>query len=787
MFVGVSPGWEDDAQGIPWTGPTGNLFRDILIDAGIKFSEIYTTNAVRCATDGDPKASHFAKCREHLIREINEVRPKALVAIGGAASTQLIGKATNKIRKKEFSCVLVPGLKAYAIPQPAILFHQEGIAKERAREEMVEDLAWIKQQVLSGGSKVLRPQDYKIAKTLADVDAFLEECTQDEAVAFDFETNFLGRPYPEKGHHIAALGLSKGQGHGRIIPVHMKAIKTPLWWSDEIEGKVKGRLHNYFLQQLCYGHNAYAYDDLVARVFLGVPRVNVDFDTMLAQYCLDEEPPHGLEHVALRYTPFNQLWKDKFNLDDPNELARYLFMDVDATSQIRAAVEPKLVDGLKELLTDILLPTGRVLTDMQYRGVAMDRDYLKILRAKIKERLASLTEKIRGYPEVLSWELSRNKVFNIGSPDQLGDVMKHFFKFPEHKKTATGKYCTDDSVLEKLKENPFCGDIITYRKTDKIGGTYVESLDAACGPTGLVHTSFKMITKTGRLSSEDPALQTLPRKASAGDLAVKPLIVPRSRSRCFIQLDYKQAELRVWASLSGDKKLTEYFAHGWDPHKATASDMLGKPMSEVTTAERDNAKRISFGVIYGKQVETLVRDFLDAAEEEARKAKRKLTRNDRLAVEANARKFFALHQQNFKEGWDWLREQERIVLTTGVQITPFGRRRRHRKSDHSAVREAQNAPIQANSNDVCLTALRELDQKLPTIAGADAYLVLTVHDSIVAECEMEYCFEVAQMGYDVMTGIKFDWMKVPMEVDVEAGLNYGELKKLDLKNRTVKD
>ena len=98
-----------------------------------------------------------------------------------------------------------------------------------------------------------------------------------------------------------------------------------------------------------------------------------------------------------------------------------------------------------------------------------------------------------------------------------------------------------------------------------------------------------------------------------------------------------------------------------------------------------------------------------------------------------------------------------------------------------------NFPVQSLANEVCFAALRELDAKLPSIIGADAYLVLTVHDSIVAECEMESMWTVAQMGYDVMTGIKFDWMKVPMEVDVEAGLNYGELKKLDLKTRTVKD
>jgi DNA polymerase-1 len=234
-----------------------------------------------------------------------------------------------------------------------------------------------------------------------------------------------------------------------------------------------------------------------------------------------------------------------------------------------------------------------------------------------------------------------------------------------------------------------------------------------------------------------------------------------------MQADYSQAELRTLASCSLDPALIDIYDRGLDAHTATAAKVYGIDLDAVTKAMRSNAKTVNFGIVYGMSWESLLQKFVSAGN-----------------TEDQARAFYDGHKKTFSKVWRWLDKQEEIIRRVGEQTTFFGRTRRYSEIDNHAIRQAYNFPIQSLASDLtllslvrCAKALRA--RKLP------ARVCLTVHDSIIFEIKMEAFWEVAQLVHDIMSGIHFDWMRVPMTVDMEVGLNWGQLKAVDMNTLTI--
>jgi DNA polymerase-1 len=787
MFVGVSPNDEDDAKGAPFTGAYGRMLSDLFYEAGIVKSDYYITNAVKCAS-ADPQRKHWEKCLEHMVREIERVRPHAIVTVGAAAARWLTGFAPN--RRRSYPCVLDPSIRVYTAKQPAELYHVEGRLREELRAQMIEDLSWIKRDALGENKTEVIEFDYRVAKTLDDVDSFLAELETAPEVAYDFETNFLGRPYKELGHKIVAVGFSARPGHALAIPIHAKAIVSPTYWPDGIADVVERRVANFLSRKKVFGHNGILYDSIASEVLLGVKPI-IDFDVMHCAHLIDENPPHNLEDLTLRYVPSMDGWKQKFNTEDPKKLCEYLWQDVDATSRLRRILEPMLSPKQRKLFDTLIIPLAWRLQKMMVRGVKVNTSVLDELAGPLRQEMAALAVKLRSHDQVTAWELTNNQFFNPGSPVQVAQVMEHYFKIPRKKDTKSGGYSTDDEVLEANISIPFCSQLLEYRGLDKLCGTYVDGYKtAAATPPSLVHTNFKMLTVTGRLSSSAPNLQNLPviddDDLKSGALTIKHSFTAREDGWCLLQADYSQAEYRVLASIARDENLIESFRKGYDVHAATAARLFGVPVDQVTKVQRVEAKRVNFGLVYGQGEKGQIAKAVAAAEATARKQKRKLSRKEYLAIEESVRRNIQGHRDAFPNVWKWMAQQERIIETRGVQETPTGRRRHYAKVDNRAKRQGLNFPVQGLSADITNTALIRCSDVLEG-SGIAAFPVLTVHDSIIFEVREDLVFDVADIVQTVMQGVKFPWLLVDMVADLEAGYSWGQMHDIDVKNRCFKE
>jgi DNA polymerase-1 len=341
--------------------------------------------------------------------------------------------------------------------------------------------------------------------------------------------------------------------------------------------------------------------------FLKRKGINVSpivFDSMIASYILDPDNKHNLDVLAqrwLNYTPVSikTLIGEKKSTQksmrdiNPKEIKDYAAEDADIALQLRNKLYPELEkdEKLYELAHKIEFPIVEVLTDMEYNGVAIDTDSLKIISDKIYTEAAEAQKKI--------FDLSGEE-FNIDSPKQLGEILFDKLQLPAAKKTKTG-YSTDVEVLTKLSENyPIAGHILDYRSLVKLKSTYVDSLPKLINQkTGRIHTNYNQtVASTGRLSSTDPNLQNIPIRSKLGK-EIRKAFVAGDKDSIIFSADYSQVELRIMAHICGDKNMISGFKNGLDIHAATAAVLYDKAIEEVNDDMRRIAKTVNFGIMYG--------------------------------------------------------------------------------------------------------------------------------------------------------------------------------------------
>ncbi len=345
-------------------------------------------------------------------------------------------------------------------------------------------------------------------------------------------------------------------------------------------------------------------------------------------------------------------------------------------------------------------------------------------------------------------------------------------KLPVMMRTATGNPSANREVMEAYEEeHPFCGLVNKFKRLKKLKGTYVDGIRDKIH-AGVIHTSYKEHgTLTGRLASHTPNLQNLPREDTAGEVLddgsdIKKMFVARPGC-CFLQADYSQVELRVLACLSGDKNLQDAFIRGDDIHTATAAKVYGIPISEVTKAQRTAAKKTNFGIIYGKTLKSIIQDFLDGG-----------------STEADAKNFWDRHHIEFPLVWQYMADQEKLVIRDGQQTTYFGRTRVYDNKDAEAFRQAYNFPIQSMASDLTLFSIIRTGQVLRSL-GINVYPLLTVHDSIIFEVPVEHFWYVSEIVKSIMESMTFPWLVVPIKADLQGGPNWGTLYNVDLEKKLL--
>ncbi len=547
----------------------------------------------------------------------------------------------------------------------------------------------------------------------------------------------------EAGKVAAALKLEKGSKAiaGKIEEFIFSLEKEAKIYSYQPTGEINSEIKEILESETIEKIMLNAKEVSLALLNHQIKVLNISFEPLLAFYLL--QPSASLPEVE---EVFSQILTISFEqLETDNKEA----VKVSKLFELKEKLIPKLEkDNLLKLYQEIELPLIKVLAQMEYNGVKVDKDWLDSLSKRLGKRLEIITEKAH--------ELAGEE-FNLNSPKQLGEILFEKLGLPVIKRTKTG-YSTNASVLEKLEgKHEIIPLISEYRELAKLKSTYIDSLPPLINEkTGKIHTSFnQMVTATGRLSSTDPNLQNIPIRTEEGR-EIRKAFIPSSKEMLLLAVDYSQVELRVFAHLSSDQKLKEAFNSGADIHTETAAEVFEVAAAEVSPNLRRHAKVINFGIAYGMSAYGLSQD-LDIPVEEAQE-------------------YIDKYFERFSGVKEYMDQTIEKVKKCGYSETMFGRRRYipeinssnyHRRS--FAERTAINTPVQGTAADIMKKAMLDVYDALKE-ANFDLNILLQVHDELVFEVNKNELDQAARLIKEKMENtIELD---VPLIVDLQIGENW---------------
>ncbi|MFH1609348.1 MAG: DNA polymerase I [Candidatus Bipolaricaulota bacterium] len=604
---------------------------------------------------------------------------------------------------------------------------------------------------------VLRPTapegDYEVVLTEDAFAALLRRLGEAPEFALDLETTSTDPLTAE----IVGIAVAVEPDRAYYIPVGHAYAGAPaqLPLSRVLAGLrplLEGETPRLIGQNLKY--------DLQVLASHGIEARGVAFDAMVAHWLLrPDTPAHGLDAIARDELGVKvQTYKELLAVGGEGGIqevpldraARYSGEDAAVVCRLRPGLTARLrAAGLQELFDEVEIPLIEVLRAMERRGVLLDVDVLQEQGKELEVLLANLRDALfflAGGP------------FNPNSTPQVREILYERLKLPILERRKTGP-ATDVFVLRKLSaHHEFPGRLAAYRELEKLRNTYIEKLPACVHPkTGRVHTSFNQTgTATGRLSSSDPNLQSIPAQREVGVDIRRAFVAPPGQ--ILLGADYSQIELRILAHFSRDEALIAAFERGEDLHRRTASALFDVPPDQVDDRMRTVAKRVNFGIIYGISPYGLARDLgISQAEAKGRIAR-----------------FFEAYP-NVGPFLDGLIEEAR---RTGHARTLLGRRRplpglaAPDRREGGAQRNAINTPIQGSAADLMKLAMLRLheawrDGRLP------AEMILQIHDELVFEVDERDAERAARVVREIMEGV---WnLAAPLKVDVKIGHNWGEI------------
>lgn len=571
----------------------------------------------------------------------------------------------------------------------------------------------------------------------------------------------------------AAEALAKELAAARVIVVHPLAVPSPAMRAEmaglcilvedrptvALEGEtklgdllaaLKPALESAAVEKV--GHDLKRAEILLAR--RGIALQGISFDTMIASYLVNPARRHGLQSAV--YDHLHGQSQPELSLGD-------------WTSPVRAAVEARQVQALRELLEpqleqlglsglfrDLEMPLVHVLADMEQTGVAIDVPALEALSLRLGERAAVLEREIHALA---------GEEFTIGSPKQLRHILFEKLGLPpdKTKRTKTG-YSTDADVLAGLTDYEIVAKILEYREITKLKSTYVDALPRLINPeTGRLHTTLNQaVTATGRLSSTDPNLQNIPIRTELG-AEIRRAFIAGEPDHVLLSADYSQIELRILAHITEDENLIQIFRENEDLHMAAAMEIFGVGHDQVTREMRAFAKMVNFGIPYG------ISDF-------------RLAREMGIPIE-EATRYVNRYFARFPKVRDYVREIPRQARETGEVRTLFGRRRglpelntRAAALRAAAERMAINTPMQGTAADIIKLAMLRVHAQLLD-RGLSGKMTLQVHDELLLEVPLSELRETASLVEECMSGAYE--LRVPLKVDAKWGQDWLRMKPVE--------
>ncbi|MBT0364818.1 DNA polymerase I [Morganella morganii] len=574
--------------------------------------------------------------------------------------------------------------------------------------------------------------------------------------AFDTETDSLDN----LSARLVGMSFAAKAGHAAYVPIGHDYLDAPdQLLTEQVLRVMKPILEDEKIRKI--GQNL-KFDRGIMENY-GVELRGIAFDTMLESYVLNSVAGrHDMDSLADRHlnyktTTFEDIaGKGKkqltFNQIPLEEAANYAAEDADITLLLHQALYPQL-EAEKSLLhvyQDIEMPLVPVLSRMERTGVLIDANVLAAQSVELTARLDEL--------EKQAFAIAGEE-FNLSSPKQLQTILFEKLNLPVVKKTPGGAPSTNEEVLEELADNHELPRVILeHRSLSKLKTTYTDKLPLMVDPkTRRVHTSYhQAVTATGRLSSRDPNLQNIPVRTDEGR-RIRQAFIARD-GYCIMAADYSQIELRIMAHLSQDKGLLKAFAEGKDIHRATAAEVFGVPLDEVTADQRRSAKAINFGLIYGMSAFGLARQ---------------------LGIpRGEAQLYMDLYFERYPGVLEYMARTREHAAEKGYVETLEGRRlwlpeinSRNGMRRKAAEREAINAPMQGTAADIIKKAMIAVDDWLQK-ENIDALMIMQVHDELVFEVRKEQQAEMAEKIRGLMeAAMKLD---VPLKVEAGVGANWDE-------------
>lgn len=508
------------------------------------------------------------------------------------------------------------------------------------------------------------------------------------------------------------------------------------------------------------------YDSHVFKKY-GIELNNWHMDTMLASYVINGVATrHNMDDLARHYLGINtttfedvagkgakQLSFDKVDMDKASD---YACEDADITYRLFSVFDEYLQKdtNANSLLHKLEIPTAQILAQMEHDGILIKTEFLGKLSLAFDNQISQLEQK--------AFELA-GESFNVASPKQLGEILFDKLGISGGKKTKTGQYSTSEATLAKI-DHPLVDVVLEHRSLSKLKSTYTDALAKVADKQGRVHTSYhQALTSTGRLSSSDPNLQNIPIRTDTGRLIREAFIAPTGR--VIMAADYSQIELRLMAHFSGDESLINAFKNNLDIHTATAAEIMGKELSDVTPNERRSAKAVNFGLLYGMGVFGLAKQ---------------------LGVENGvAKDYIKRYFARYPAIHDYMENTKSYAKSTGYVTTILGRKLYAPDINSSnamirqgAERASINAPLQGSAAEIIKLAMIAVDKILPK---DHAKLLLQVHDELVFEVDSDKADEIGKLIKTAMQNVLTDTAKslgwdvdfaVPLVVEIGVGENW---------------
>ncbi|NVC92093.1 DNA polymerase I [Vibrio natriegens] len=591
----------------------------------------------------------------------------------------------------------------------------------------------------------------------ASFNAWLEKLKASELFAFDTETDSLDYMVA----NLVGLSFAVDEGIAAYVPVAHDYLDAPQQLDrDWVLEQLKPILEDE--SQAKVGQNLKYDASVLARY--GIEMKGIKHDTMLASYVYNSVGgKHDMDSLALRFLQhscisFEQVaGKGKkqltFNQIELDQASPYAAEDADVTLRLhnRLFANIEQDEKLKSVYEDIEMPLVPVLSRIERTGVLIDDMKLGAQSVEIAARLEELEKK--------AYEIAEQE-FNMNSPKQLQAILFEKMGLPVVKKTPSGTPSTNEEVLQELAlDYPLPKLILEYRGLAKLKSTYTDKLPKMINPTtGRVHTSYhQAVTATGRLSSTDPNLQNIPIRNEEGRRIRQAFVAPTGYK--ILAVDYSQIELRIMAHLSGDQALLDAFRDGKDIHAATAAEIMGVGIDQVSSEQRRRAKAVNFGLIYGMSAFGLAKQ---------------------LGIpRGEAQTYMDKYFERYPGVMQYMEDTRSAAADQGYVETIFGRRlhlpeikSRNGMRRKAAERAAINAPMQGTAADIIKKAMLLVDQWIQAEGDGRVKLLMQVHDELVFEVEESSLSEIESKVQKLMESAAE--LKVPLVAEAGHGDNWDQ-------------